>query len=458
MLCLHGSAQHLLVESLHITGEVKTKEVVILRELDFSVGDTIGVHELAGRLERNRGNLLNTSLFTEVDINIKDWDTEQNLISIAIVVKEAWYLYLVPIVELADRNFNVWWKEHNAAFDRINLGIRAYHINFSGMRDRLKAKGQLGYTRKLEAEYELPFFNKKKTLGMFYNVLLSANKELAYRVENNKEVFYPENGVIPENTSDVLRRFKFQAGLQYRANLYSTHEFEASFHNNWIAPQIAEDNNPDFFLDQKSRQTFFGLRYRGTYDNRDLRIFPMQGWLGSVEVMKEGIGVFGDVNSLQIVPAAEYYIPLTSTVTLGFQAKVKYSLIREKQPFSNYQGLGYGGDFLRGYQLYVINGLDFIYGKSTIKAQLLQYRINWKRKLPKAFRIMDVQIFGTLNYDIGYVNDPFYAENNPLVNQTLFGWGPGVGVVLYHMLAIQIEYNMSDRGENGIFVHTKTSF
>jgi outer membrane protein assembly factor BamA len=440
------------VTHIEISGNKRTREYVVLRELDFAVGDTISQQNLALRLERNRANLLNTAIFTDVELNIKEWHHDTQEIVISVVVKEAWYLYIVPIIELADRNFNVWWQEHNRAFNRLNLGILANHINFTGVRDRLKVKGQVGYTPKFEVNYALPYFNRAKTLGLMGSALWSSNREVAYLNEGNKQVFYKDDN------ASVFRRLRLQAGLVYRPNIYIVHELEASFYNSHVDPQIAQDNNPDFFLFQKSRQTFFGLRYKGVFDNRDLQLFPMKGFLGGIEVIKEGIGAFKDMNSLRVYPFIEYHQPITRNITIGAQCKAQYGLIREKQPFWNYQGLGYGRDYVRGYELYVINGLDYIYGKINIKARAISGQIDWKRKLPRAFREMPYQFYVTLNYDIGHVNDPFYNDGNPLVNQTIKGGGPGLGLVLYHTFAMHVEYSFNQLGENGLFLHTKTSF
>ncbi len=445
-------AQELAVMQITIKGAVRTKEVTILRELDFAVGDSIPQEQITARFERNRSNLLNTALFTDVQLNISEWDTRTHQIDVTITVKEAWYLYVVPILELADRNFNVWWQEHNASFNRLNLGVNMIHINLTGIRDKLKVKGQLGYTRKFEMNYELPYFNQEKTMGIFFNAFFSANKEVAYLSEGNKEVFYHDDN------SDVFRRFRLQAGLRYRPDLYFTHEVEISFHNNWIAPQVALDDNPDFFLNRRSRQEFIGLRYTGEFDKRNLQLFPTRGFLGGVEIVKNGIGAFGDINNLSVSPYFEYYYPISNRISAGIQGKGMYNVIRNKQPFWNYNALGYGQNYLRGYELYVINGMDFLYGKGCLRGRIFSAQFNWNRKMPAAFREMPIQVYGTMNYDVGYVNDPFYYNGNPLVNRTISGWGPGLAVILYHTFAVHIEYNFNDRGENGMYLHTKTSF
>jgi len=448
---LAAHTQAVQVLRIEIQGIAKTKEVTVLRELDFTAGDTLTQTTLTERFERNRDNLLNTALFTDVEINISEWNTEAQQITVLISVKEAWYLYIVPILELADRNFNVWVQEHNAAFNRVNLGVRIIHINLSGSRDRLKFKAQFGYTKKFEAKYQVPYFNREKTLGGHIKATWSANKEVVYLNQGNKEVFYRD-----EN-NDVLRRFQIQAGLQFRPNLYFTQDVELSFYNNWINGQIALDNNPDFFLQSKSIQNYFSLRYRAILDKRDLQLLPTQGPRVGVEILKEGMGL-GDINTLSIAPLGEYNFALSGRLSAGVLAKCRYGIIRSQPPFHNYLGLGYGGDLIRGYELYVLNGLDYIYAKTGIKMRVAEARINWKRKLPKAFRDMDIQLFVSANFDAGYVNDPFYAEGNPYVNKTIYGGGPAMSLMLYHTFVFHFEYNFNDAGENGLFLRTMTSF
>ena len=447
-----ATAAALEVSRIEVSGHKRTKEFTILRELDFAVGDTIAIHELSRRLERNRSNLLNTALFTEVEVNIKNWDHSARRIVVSVVVREALYIYVIPIIELADRNFNVWWQEHNRAFNRLNLGVSVQHINFTGVKDRLKAKGHLGYTQKFEADYVLPHFDRGKSIGLLVNVFWSSNKEVAYRTQEDKQLFYKDDH------TPVFERLRFTAGLRYRPNLYTTHVIEASFHSNRIDPRIAHDNNPDFFLNQKSRQNYFSLRYKGVYDGGDLQLFPMKGWLGGIEIIKEGLGPDDDMNALSMLPFIEYHVPLSQGISLSVATKVQYGLIRKKQPFWNYQGLGYGREYIRGYELYVVNGLDYIYGKGSLKARILDSQINWKRIMPRVFREMPYQLYLTMNYDIGYVNDPFYAEGNNLINRSISGGGPGLVVLLYYTFGLHLEYNFNQLGESGVFLHSKTAF
>ena len=140
-------------------------------------------------LRRSEELLLNTGLFTLAKININNWDTEKNQISITIELREMWYLYPFYIFELADRNFNVWWEEQERSLKRINYGGRLTWLNLTGRRDLLKATVQFGYTKKFELSYNRPMLGKSRNLGGFTEIHYSNRKEIAYITEESKLLF-----------------------------------------------------------------------------------------------------------------------------------------------------------------------------------------------------------------------------------------------------------------------------
>jgi outer membrane protein assembly factor BamA len=178
VFCLFSTLEGQTVRVNHITisGLKRTKESIVYRELTFALGDTLPQSELGTIMERNTNNLLNLGIFNEAVVNVKEWNTDNNTIDISIDVKESWYIYAVPIVELADRNFNVWWNTYDHKLDRLNLGGRLEFLNFTGRNDKLKAKIQLGYTPKQEIEYRFPYLNKRQSLGIGVGFLHSINK------------------------------------------------------------------------------------------------------------------------------------------------------------------------------------------------------------------------------------------------------------------------------------------
>ena len=116
----------LLVNDIIIIGNKKTKPSIILRELTFSKNEY--VYEIDSILLKCKENLSNTSLFNFVEINYIKQDS--NSILVYINVTERWYLWPMPVFELADRNFNEWAEKKD--FSRTNYGIYVRQDNFRG--------------------------------------------------------------------------------------------------------------------------------------------------------------------------------------------------------------------------------------------------------------------------------------------------------------------------------------
>ena len=444
---------YVTVRGINIEGNKKTREYIIHRELDFAVGDTIFITDLPKRLERSQNNLINTVLFNQVIVNVSDWDTELDMVDVSVEVQESWYIYLVPIAELADRNFNVWWNEFNGSLKRLNLGVRFQHLNLSGNNDRLKFLAQFGFTQKFELEYSFPYLNKSKTLGASVSYLYSTNKETGYANFENKLLFADRNEMV------MLRRNRVKTSLIYRPNIYAYHEMKAEFQNNQINPYISDTLNPSYFLESRDKQSFISLLYKFRYDERDVRIYPMEGISIEIELEKIGIGIWNDVDLLTLSPAFTKYIRPRPRLSLGTTLRGKVSILRKQPPFYQNRGLGFGNDFVRGYELYVIDGQDFFAIKNTAKYMLFEKNFDLgKAMFIEQFRIMPAKLFFTLNFDAGYVNEMFYNINNNFTNRWVYGGGPGIDLILYNNFLFQFEISANHLGEVGIFLHNSVSF
>jgi hypothetical protein len=106
--------------------------------------------------------------------------------------------------------------------------------------------------------------------------------------------------------------------------------------------------------------------------------------------------------------------------------------------------------------LYVVDGLDFSYFKSSFRYELVNQRVNWGKVMPiKAFKLMPLRIYLALNNDVGYVNDPQFYNDNSLTNNWLWGGGLGLDIIIFYGSAFQIEYSMNQLKEKGLFLHYK---
>lgn len=449
---LTAQSDYITIQKIEVTGNKKTKENIIVREMDFTIGDTIHLQNIAQRTTKNQTYLMNTGLFTSVKMNIKDWNTEDNTVTVVLEVEEFWFIYPFPIIELSDRNFNEWWQTYNHSLSRVNIGLRFYHINLTGRNDLLKVLTQFGFTQKYEIEYARPGINKKQTLGIFTNVLYSQNKELAYGAVNDTLEFFRDPNEV------LLRRIRGGLGLKYRPKIYTSYDAVLNYHQNIISEKVPQELNPNFF-NSGLKQQYFSLKLSVNWDTRDVRPYPMNGHQVIFAIEKQGFGIFKNFNAGHAWLTLKKYIPLSEKWSTELIGKGQLGLVRSQQPFYSYRGLGYSSNFIRGYELYVVNGLDYAYAKTRLRFELLNFIFEWGKIVPiRQFRTMPVKWYLSLNSDFGYVNDPFFRENNALRNELLWGGGVGLDIVVFYDKVLQIEYSVNRLGEAGFFLHWELNF
>lgn len=443
-----STASMLYIDTIYISGNQRTKPGIILRELDFSIGDSLPLPGLQACLERNRRYLMNTGLFNEVVLNVQDWQIPSNRLGISIRVEEAWYFYAIPLFELADRNFNVWWNDFQRDFRRVNYGLAFRHENLSGRRDYFKLLMQLGFTRKLELKYELPFFDRKQRWGLGIYLFLSDSKYLRYNTLGNMERFayYPDR--------PLLHRFRWQLQLQRRPALFSLQRLALGFSRTSIADVVFNELNPHFLGEGRSLQRYLFLRYVFTWDGRDVRPYPRRGLYFQFAVEKLGFGIFDELQAAYAHLKVKHYLPLLERAGLETILRWRVALQRTYQPYYNSRALGYEDDFLRGYEYYLIDGLDMAFAKWSLRLPLLERHWQWGRAMPVAgLRQMPLRLFLSFNADLGYVNNPYYAEGNPLSNSWLWSSGIGLDIVTYYDKVVQIQLSRNGLGEIGLFLH-----
>lgn len=453
ILCLFCSGlgaqmEYVHIDSITVTGNDKTRERIILREMDLHVGDRIPVEQLESILEQSERYLMNTGMFTRASIYFRNWQGETNKIHLIVEVEEGWYLFPVPLFELADRNFNVWWVEQNRSLQRINFGMDFTDLNFTGRMDRLKVGAKFGYTRSFNLSYSLPYINKKQTLGVQMNVKYAQNREVNYATIQNKQEFFRDE----ENF--LYSRFYSELALTYRPKIKVFHHYGLTFHQNQVDDLVATELNPDFFLNQRPYQRYFSARYTFVFDDRDVRAFATNGNYLSLTLEKDGLGIFSDRNGLTFYSLFDHYIPISQKWNLALESGAKVSVVRTRQPYNDNRALGFGRYSMRGYEYYIVDGLDMGFLRTSFRYRLLDKRFNFGRFMPiKAYRQMPLKIFISMNNDVGYVNDPYDPGENFLNNRLLWGGGLGLNFIVYYDKVFRVEYSLNHLKEGGLFLH-----
>ena len=442
-----------VLKDIQLKGNKRTKARVILRELDFQIGDTLSTTTLKTISQRNEELVMNTGLFTETHI---DFQPQANELTATVTVREFWYIFPLVLFKLADRNFSIWWTEQNRSLERVNYGMRFFHHNLTGRGDRLRAIAQLGYLRVLELAYDLPMLANHKNLGVFIDSHYSNQKEVAYITKESRLQFYKE-----ADEPILLKRFRLGAGATYRKGIYQYHTGKLFYSSNWIGDSIST-LNPDYFLKGINAQQHFTLQYNFTIDKRDVKVYPIKGYQFSLFLQKDGFGFsHEDVNVLTATATYARFFPLGKQQKHSFGAKIKgrYTFNRSEQPYTHISAIGYSPDVFKGYEFYVIDGMDYAYLKTHFRIRLLDKEINWgKWVFLEQFRFMPLKVYFTVNNDVGYVNAPFNGFKSTLSNQWLWGRGVGVDFLLYYNRLLRFEYSFNHLGERGLFFSWDLAF
>lgn len=453
LLPFHAQSQSVTVRSIEISGNKKTKPVIILRELTFREGDTLSQFELGSILERNRNNLINLGIFNQAVVNVSEWDTDQHLIDIIVQVKESWYIYPSPIFDLADRNFNVWWNTYNGALNRVNLGLRLDWLNLTGYNDKLKGVLQFGYTHRQQIEYRFPYLDKKQRIGITGFFQHTTNKETGVATVNNRERF------IRIDERVMLERYRTELNFVYRPNIFVKHELSSRYQYVEADAQLVTDYNPILFRNGGNVHKAFTLRYTYEFDNRDVRIYPSRGFLVYADLEKIGIGQQDDENTLSSKLILEWNKPTGRRLQHRISTVGRYSWIRMRPSYMHYQAVGYGQSYIRGYELYLIDGLDYFIGKYQLSFRAIDTKWKIGNWMPvHAFREMPLQFYLSMFLETGYINDPYTGSQNNLANQWLYGGGPGIDIIVYNNFLFQLNFSANHLGEWGLFFHNRTSF
>lgn len=432
----------IIIEQIIVLGNKKTKLSIINRELDIKKGDTLLVADTSAIFERNRNKIINTGLFNFVTIS----HVSKTLI---ILVEERWYIWPIPIFELADRSFNEWWVDRNRDFRRVNIGMDFEHRNFRGRNEKLRIKLQQGFLKKYELSYKVPYINSFLSNGMKFTLSYSTNNKTAYATEDNKLAFI---------NSETTTRERFYTGIELnrRPKYYLTYVGQVNYRHNTIADTITK-LNPHYFGFNKTKHQFFEINLSLKYDKRDIQYYPYKGKVIELTLKKKGLGIFKDLDLTRLQLETAFYKNHKKRIIWENIFKAQFNL-PNNLPYFNYFGLGYGEDLVRGYELDVVDGNHYFLIKESLKFRLF-HRDKLNTFIPiKQFSATPFSVFVHPHLDAGYVINNNSYFNNKLADQLLVGYGVGVDFVAFYDSVLRVEYSWKKDGQGGLFLHSGIPF
>lgn len=443
-----SSGRFLQINRIFIVGNRITRDPIILRELSFKTGDFVYSQELPSMLELDKKKLINTRLFNTVEI--RALENDPNHVDLLVDVNERWYTFPAPIFELADRNFNEWWQNYDHDFSRVYYGLRLYQYNMRGRNETLRLITQLGFTRRFNLTYRIPYIDKKQKQGLIINLDFAQAKNLAYQTLDHKMVFLESERVL---------RTTRTGGLTYtfRPSFYQSHALSVSYESVTINDTIMT-LNPNYLGEGKRMQQFGAIGYSFTTDHRDYVGYPLRGYYLQVTAMRSGIMKNDDLEKFEASLTGAAFFDLRKNFFLSNNTVINWSK-PDRLPYYNYSALGYQKEIVRGYEVYVIEGPRYVLNKTTFKKRLFARTYHWKAMPISQFRHIPLAVYLKAYGDLGYVhNYDNYAMSNRLTGKMLSGVGGGIDIVGSYDAVFRFEYTYNAEGMSGFFFNIKKEF
>lgn len=296
------------VESIDITGNVRTLDSVVRREFRFAEGDALNV----SKLRRSKQRIQNLGFFEKADIT-----TEAGSAPDRAKVK-------VNVAEQSTGELS--FGGGYSTSDQLIGDIRFRERNLLGRGQDLKASATLSTRR---TEFDVGF-----TEPYFLDRNLAAGIDLFHITrENQRESSYDD-----KRTGGALRG-------RYNINDNLSQEWKYSLRRVDIRDVAADASI--FIKSQEGTSTTSMITQTLLYDRRDNRITPSNGYF--LRFSSDFAGLGGDNRYIRPEVGAGYYFPLAENWIMGFSGEAG-QIIKMGKDIRIVDRFFVGGNNLRGFQ------------------------------------------------------------------------------------------------------------
>lgn len=246
----------IFIHEIKIIGNNKTKADIILRELTIKTNSFVTESEL----EYNENRIFSLGIFSDVKLIVSK-EIDRNVL--LILVQESWYIWPLPFINIADRDWN-----------KITYGLHLNIQNLTGRNENLSGGFSLGYDPQFYLSYYNPVLNYEKNLLLRIQTKIQRRKNKSYEaIEQSNNQNYHENYFL----------FDFLIGK--RIDLYSKLTSSISYE------YLKVDNfQPLRTVSQKGIDRFLSLQFSYLFDTRDFTAYPRRGTNLNLIYRKVGLG------------------------------------------------------------------------------------------------------------------------------------------------------------------------
>jgi outer membrane protein assembly factor BamA len=404
-----------VIRSIRIAGNDITRPYVILREMSLHVGDTLAQASLI----RDRDRVYNLGLFNKVAITHSDSDAVADLL---VTVVERWYIFPVPILDLRTREAST-----------LSYGLGVSHQNFLGRDERVSVSWSTGYDRSASFTYQNP------------------------RLTDNDDIFlrtafqYRDTHVLDNYNAVLFEQIDRSASLSLgkRFGYFQTLIGTAGYQM-WQLPDtsLGRTVSPD----GTDRFVELGIHY--TYDARNVREYPTNGWYLDVTTTNDGLGSESTVKTFRYATDVRWYTLMGDDLTLSWRC---FESFVSGGPVPMYHRLFLTSRLgVRGYNQRDYSGEDILGGSAEVRLPIISPRfITFNFLNIYQFNTMRFGVYAALFTDIGKIwfrTDEF--EEVPWLGSA----GIGLHVLLPYSLILRTELSINAIGQLRVAATTGVPF
>ena len=431
------------ISTIEITGNKKTKDYIVKRELPYKVGDLLSKDNLDSLNIVSQQQLFNTALFLETNVSSEILDSTS--VKIKIQLKERWYFFPIPYFRWVDRNFNQWWNENNRSLERVNYGINFRQANATGNNDKLTIGYITGYTHQTTLRYQLPFIDKQLKYGMGLGWAQFNQRELNYATLGNKQVFL--------RTEDIIRKgYRVNTNVTYRPNLFERHALQVGFGNESIADS-AFAIAPIFLPNRKKSFSYIDINWSYSKVRFDYNAYPTKGASTEIALAQR----FSKESNLSAIQFRQIVAHRITPNRFIFAESLTIGRTMQQSNYSDRKLMGYGLMQMNGLEYYVVDGNAATIFKSAIHQRIGNYTVAnplTKKFLPSVKYTFWIKAFSQL----GYVYSSEKNKANPLANSLLRTAGIGLDIISIYDFVLNVEYSINQLGDKGLYLHGGINF
>jgi len=442
-----------------ITGNKLTKDPMIIRELDFKIGDSLGTispgkkfdfklkrfapgdsSELSLRLKYSRENIINTNLFLTVDISIEQIDGMDYRLLVDVTERHYWWLF--PVVKLNAPNFNEWLRDPDIS--DVSMGLFFSHNNLFGKSHQTSLVGYVGKSYAVAWGYRIPWIGQGKKTGLTFGAAYQNLYTVEYgSLENKRQMLYKSNSL---QSATIFGVITMRPGLYNYGTVKMIGE--------WVSISDSLYSLDTNYLEKGKKSNMSLTIYADyAYDSRNSKSYPLMGSYMRLFVNKVGIGLVSkDVDYFFYGLDFHFYQKLSNKWYVAEMFKLENSA-GENHPYYYQLNMTQKKDFVRGYDLYTLKGDQMYFFRSNVKYELVKPSLKKVKEGQEDNKFKRLQYAFYLNAfaDAGYCVNNF-TENNPYNNKMLYSWGLGLDFVTYYNMVLRFEYAFTSIGTNGFFI------